>query len=167
MVVVTADLPQVRFEQQRRRDLLVVLQIVRLQIVHQTRIRPQSSVQKEHVSRRVPIEQKHLQLLPHHAMVSLLRLSHRLLVQLLRPRRRERVPIESVVETAVRRGFLRFSGSGGIGNDVIGARDAQTCDALRGVEMGASAEIDEVSALVDLSGNREGKRLEWEQTISK
>ena len=66
-----------------------------------------------------------------------------------------------------RRGFLRFSGSGGIGNDVIGACDAQTCDALRGVEMGASAEIDEVSALVDLSGNREGKRLEWEQTISK
>lgn len=100
-------------------------------------------------------------------MVSLLRLSHRLLVQLLRPRRCERVPIESVVETAVRRGFLRFSGSGGIGNDVIGACDAQTCDALRGVEMGASAEIDEVSALVDLSGNREEKRLEWEKTISK
>lgn len=49
--------------------------------------------------------------------------------------------------------FARFAGFGGLGSDVVGACDAQTGDALRGMEVGTTTEIDEVSALVDLQGN--------------
>ena len=166
VVVMPTDLPKIRLKQQRRRDLFVLLQIVRLQVLDQSRIREQSPVQKEHVPRRIPIEQEHLQLLPHHAMVSLLRFAHRLLVKLLRACRSERIPIESIMKPAVRRVFARFAGFGGFRSDVIGACDAQTGDALRGMEMRTTAEIDEVSALVDLKEIRQikkGSELGWEK----
>ena len=54
--------------------------------------------------------------------------------------------------------FARFAGFVGFGSDVIGARDAQTGDALRRMEMRTTAEIDEVSAFVDLEEIRQIKR---------
>ena len=150
VVVMPTNLPKIRFKQQRRRDLLVFLQVVRLQILNQSRIREQAPVQKEHIPRRIPIEQEHLQLLPHHTMVSFFRFAHRLLVQLLRACRSKRIPIKSVMKPVIQRVFAGFVGFGGLGSDVIGACDAQTRDTLRGMEMRTTAEIDEVSAFVDL-----------------